>query len=266
MTLSLRNGIHHPASVGCKEARDDDDDDIDLNKPILGQLHRLRRTRSVESSTTSSGCHVGVMSYHEWIHRPTSRRIQPEFFENAVAEQLTKVTWWVVPLIWLPVALLCLFVSLHSRGMQHSLVESGLFVALGILLWQLIEYGLHRFVFHWNPQTLAGVYVHFLFHGCHHKFPQDVERLVFPPFPAALIAACIFGVLKMICPTGPQALLLFSGVVFGYVLYDCCHYWIHAGWMKKNRLSKNHMRHHYLDDGKNFGISSPLFDYILGSM
>ena len=31
--------------------------------------------------------------------------------------------------------------------------------------------------------------VHFTLHGCHHKFPLDRGRLVFPPLPAAACAA-----------------------------------------------------------------------------
>ena len=220
---------------------------IDLDKPILGQLHKLKDLDD------------NVWLYDAWIHRPT--RIKPEFFESAVAEHLTKVRWWAVPLIWLPVAGICLSSAVTDIGMMAA----GYLAAVGMVLWQMIEYTLHRFMFHWNPQTLAGIYVHFLFHGCHHKFPQDVERLVFPPFPAACIAAGIYSVLLAVSPTVPHALAIFSGIIFGYVVYDCCHYGIHSGWIR-NRLSKHHMRHHHLDDTKNFGISSPLIDYILGSL
>jgi dihydroceramide fatty acyl 2-hydroxylase len=225
---------------------------IDLDKPILGQLHTL------QDHTSNNNNNNNRWVYSAWIDRPS--RIQPEFFSHPVAEQLTKVTWWVVPLIWLPVAGMCLWKSVWDLGL-----EAFYLMALGMVLWQFIEYILHRFLFHWNPQSLMGVYIHFLFHGCHHKFPRDVQRLVFPPFPAAFIAAGIFSLLTVVCQTVPQSLATFSGVVLGYVVYDCCHYGIHSGWLK-NRLSTHHMRHHHLDDAKNFGISSPLFDYILGTL
>lgn len=217
---------------------------IDLHQPILGQLHVLLHRDGL---------------YHEWIHRPT--RGEPTFFRSALAEQLTKVTWWTVPLIWLPVAGVCLCKSM-AQIQSYSICS--VLVLVGIFVWQMIEYGLHRYLFHWNAQTLPGIYLHFLFHGCHHKFPYDMHRLVFPPFPAAMIALCIFGALTLVLPTIPQALSVFSGILLGYVWYDCCHYAIHAGWMK-NSISRNHIRHHYRDDTKNYGITSPLFDYILGS-
>ena len=45
-------------------------------------------------------------------------------------------------------------------------------------------------------QGYWGITLHFLFHGCHHKFPTDALRLVFPPLPAAAIAAGIWGSLR----------------------------------------------------------------------
>lgn len=34
----------------------------------------------------------------------------------------------------------------------------------------------------------------------HHKFPSDVDRLVFPPLPACLPASIIYGVLRCCLP------------------------------------------------------------------
>ena len=52
---------------------------------------------------------------------------------------------------------------------------------LGILLWTLFEYLIHRFIFHYYPPADAKwrIRVHFLLHGQHHKAPFDPQRLVF---------------------------------------------------------------------------------------
>ena len=62
------------------------------------------------------------------------------------------------------------------------------FIILGVIIWSLSEYGLHRFVFHgedtWMKKIpLSGTFYafHFMIHGIHHAFPQDAMRLVFPP-------------------------------------------------------------------------------------
>lgn len=64
----------------------------------------------------------------------------------------------------------------------------------GILVWSLLEYTLHRYVFHMDTRNVGGFakIFHFILHGLHHKVPTDPNRLVFPPFPAVLIATTIY--------------------------------------------------------------------------
>ncbi|KAL5099543.1 hypothetical protein RYX36_003870, partial [Vicia faba] len=64
-----------------------------------------------------------------------------------------------------------------------------LFVLLGIFVWTLAEYLLHRFLFHVQTKSYWGNTLHYLLHGCHHKHPMDSLRLVFPPAAAAIIAS-----------------------------------------------------------------------------
>lgn len=45
------------------------------------------------------------------------------------------------------------------------------------LRW-LVEYCLHRFLFHASPSSYWGITLHYSFHGCHHKYPNDRLRLV----------------------------------------------------------------------------------------
>lgn len=58
---------------------------------------------------------------------------------------LTKTEWWVIPLIWLPVV--CWSIS-RSVLMGHKLPQIATLVILGIFIWTLMEYTLHRFLFH----------------------------------------------------------------------------------------------------------------------
>lgn len=63
-----------------------------------------------------------------------------------------------------------------------------------MFLWTLLEYSLHRWVFHLDA-THKNRFVctfHFLLHGLHHKVPFDPYRLVFPPFPATILATLIY--------------------------------------------------------------------------
>lgn len=59
----------------------------------------------------------------------------------------------------------------------------------------------------------------------------------------------------------------FAGIIGGYVMYDVTHYLMHSGWqveVLKGRRVK-HMAHHYGQMDKGFGISTSLFDWLLGT-
>jgi sterol desaturase/sphingolipid hydroxylase (fatty acid hydroxylase superfamily) len=138
----------------------------------------------------------------------------------------------------------------------------------GIVLWQLLEYLIHRFLFHAKVSSYWGITVHFLFHGNHHKFPKDGDRLVFPPIPAAAIASSIYAGLRLFLETN-VATALMSGVILGYVAYDCLHYSMHhAPFLPGSFLQElklRHSHHHYHDADHGYGISSVIFDVLLGT-
>ena len=150
------------------------------------------------------------------------------------------------------------------RGLAEAgpLATLGWF-ALGILFWTLIEYGLHRFVFHWRPAGNAGTMWSFFVHGYHHEFPNDRMRLVAPPFMlfffgalAILLYSAVFG--RMWVP-------LFGGTCVGYVAYDWIHYYTHHFHPKRGVgawLRRYHLKHHYQEGNMRYGISSPLWDVV----
>jgi dihydroceramide fatty acyl 2-hydroxylase len=57
----------------------------------------------------------------------------------------TKAKWWMVPLIWGPVVVLCEAKAVQTGLAPHLALPVFL---LGLLAWTLTEYLLHRFVFH----------------------------------------------------------------------------------------------------------------------
>ncbi len=227
---------------------------IDESKPLLWQVGSLGT------------------QYMDWVESPVPGH--PRFFKNNLAEAVTKTPWWVVPLLWLPLVAHQIFykasfsTSDDSNSRNEVLLSSTsvlLFVLLGIVIWQGIEYSLHRFVFHLHPTTPCGIFLHFLVHGCHHKYPMDVERLVFPPIPASWIVAIVYSIVYLFAPDPATAAAVFGGIMLGYVSYDCMHYWMHSG-VLHGPLKVAHMRHHYVDSSRGYGISSPLFDFLLGTM
>jgi 4-hydroxysphinganine ceramide fatty acyl 2-hydroxylase len=163
--------------------------------------------------------------------------------------------------LYLPVIAYMLYAAFW-RGRLSILVVAALFV-VGVLIWTLLEYIIHRWVFHYDPKTGIGKKLHFIVHGVHHDYPNDGRRLVMPPvisIPLALIFWIVFAV--TLGPFGPA---VSAGFGFGYVCYDSIHYAIHHFPMKRGVLlwlKQYHLRHHFHDDHVGFGVSSPLWDYV----
>ena len=59
---------------------------------------------------------------------------------------------WMVPALWGPAVLVCLAQAL-SKQEQHWVVCL-LFVGIGVLLWQLLEYCIHRYSVQTSERTL----------------------------------------------------------------------------------------------------------------
>jgi len=168
----------------------------------------------------------------------------------------------VTPLIlYLPVVGYMLYVSLWQRQLPTMAVVA-LFL-LGVLLWTLTEYLIHRYIFHYEPKTRVGKRLHYVIHGVHHDYPNDARRLVMPPSISVPLAFLFYAIFLLIF--GRVTPAVFAGLVFGYVCYDMLHYATHHFAMKRGAwlwLKQYHLRHHYKDDHVGYGISSPLWDYV----
>jgi dihydroceramide fatty acyl 2-hydroxylase len=175
-----------------------------------------------------------------------------------------------VPLIWLPLVCLSFWAALMRLATPPGACAA--YAAGGLLAWRLVEYALHRWVFHAQPRSYWGITLHFSFHGCHHKRPMDRLRLVFPPLFAAPLVAAFAHAIHAALPGEPgRAAALFGGMLCGYVGYDCTHYFTHhavaahalPGWLAGVRAV--HLAHHYSDPTASFGVSGDLFDRVFGT-
>jgi dihydroceramide fatty acyl 2-hydroxylase len=131
-------------------------------------------------------------------------------------------------------------------------------------MWTLAEYWIHRVVFHFEPEDGWGAKVHFLIHGVHHEHPNDPLRLVMPPL-ASIPLAIAFALAYRWVFGAEMWLPVTAGFLAGYVIYDELHYLLHH-YVPTNpigrRLRELHMRHHFQDDTRGFGISAPYWDKV----
>jgi sterol desaturase/sphingolipid hydroxylase (fatty acid hydroxylase superfamily) len=185
-------------------------------------------------------------------------RASPPMFESRVLDSLSRVHPVVPIMIFVPaiVALVVLGLAAVSVGVELALILGG------YALWTLFEYWLHRLVFHFEPEQGVGARLHWIIHGVHHDHPNDPLRLVMPPAVSVPLGALVFGVLYAIFGHR-YAPALAAGFFSGYLVYDMTHYYLHhfrpRGRMGR-MLRERHMRHHFQDETRGFGISAPYWD------
>ncbi len=205
------------------------------------------------------------MSWAEDMGEPNANRTDvlrasPPMFDSRVLDALSRVHPAVPIIIFLPAIAAMAAWSLSSRSVPATV---GL-VAAGYALWTLFEYWLHRLVFHFEPQAGVGARLHWIIHGVHHDHPNDPMRLVMPPTVSVPLGAAVFGVLYAIFGTR-YASGLGAGFFAGYLVYDMMHYYLHhfrpRGPLGR-MLRERHMRHHFQDDTRGFGISAPYWDEV----
>lgn len=181
-------------------------------------------------------------------------------FRHDWMEVLSKVHFSVPLFLYVPLVAWCLW-SAPRAWSSLGLYAGGLFA------WTLVEYVLHRFVFHWTPPGKIGARIHFIFHGVHHDYPNDRLRLVMPPSVSIPLAVIFFSAFSALMGA-PTVYPFFAGFVTGYLFYDTMHYAMHhLNWKNPlwQRLKQHHMLHHYQHSDKGFGVSNPLWDYVFNT-
>lgn len=188
-----------------------------------------------------------------------------KMFENDFLERFTKVHFSVPLLLYVPFVIY----FLYQAGIDNSLVwwQIPAYFLLGVLVWSVTEYVMHRFVFHYEPPGKWGKRLHFIFHGVHHDYPNDSKRLVMPPsvsIPLALLF--YFGFKNLFGAT--LVAPFFAGFLVGYLFYDMLHYAVHH--VNSNNkifiaLKTHHLKHHFKEPNLGYGVSSPLWDVVVGT-
>ena len=194
-------------------------------------------------------------------------------FKSDLLEFFTHIHPAVVAVIWLPVAIYSAVRAVVHRAEFASPFSILLAFFVGVFAWTLTEYGLHRFVFHFRPRTPWQERLSFLFHGVHHAQPRSKTRLVMPPVVSIPLALLFYGLYYLLVGValgaGHWIAPLFSGFVSGYLIYDMFHYAMHHVPMRRGALRwlrRHHMFHHTQTPDLRFGVSSPLWDVVFGTL
>ncbi|KAF9433994.1 fatty acid alpha-hydroxylase [Entomortierella beljakovae] len=225
---------------------------LDLSEPLLWQLWNSTYTKAF---------------YLEQVHIPRHVSGSARIFGSPYLEFFTKTPWYMVPIFWAPVIVYFFHMSLQN-GLTSD--QASTYFVVGIFVWSLAEYVIHRFLFHLDdllPESTFSLVAHFLLHGIHHYLPMDRLRLVMPPALAVALAIPINKTVHTLAPT-PQAYGIMSGLIFGYVLYDMTHYYLHHAKVFKihfKEMKTYHLAHHYKNYEGGYGITSKIWDKVFNT-
>ncbi|CAK7567195.1 MAG: fatty acid alpha-hydroxylase [Sporothrix epigloea] len=262
--LNGENATVHPRTgMSCEEDLSKDTDYnidfkthkfLDLGRPLLMQVWNGGFSKEF---------------YLDQVHRPRHYKggASAPLFGNFL-EPLSLTPWWVIPTLWIPCVSYLLYYS--NVGFTSSAYQAAYFL-FGFGVWSLIEYILHRCLFHLDeylPDNRVGITLHFLLHGIHHYLPMDKYRLVMPPTLFVVLAAPFWKLAHAIFfYDWYVAATAYCGGVFGYICYDLTHYFLHHQnlplWYKD--LKKYHLAHHFLDYELGFGVTSRFWDVVFGT-
>jgi len=174
-------------------------------------------------------------------------------------------SFWIFPII----AAVLLNLTLRAEPQRDRSDLVWLFV-IGILGWTLLEYGLHRFVFHVqlpvrNPRLREIINAS---HLGHHAAPRDATKILVRPTYGIVISAILYGLVYLISGSPLSATVVMAGIWAGFLYYEAVHYRVHcslsgSGFIAGQR--KSHFYHHFTNNKKCFGVTSPLWDYVFGT-
>jgi sterol desaturase/sphingolipid hydroxylase (fatty acid hydroxylase superfamily) len=194
----------------------------------------------------------------------TNKSVQ--VFKNPILEKMTHAHPLTPLLVWGPIIVGLLWHSLYVLGLSMSVIAPISVSAL--VTWSLVEYVLHRFVFHYEGESVWSQKIHFLIHGIHHVDPNDPTRLVMPPLGGIAIAAIIFPMFRAVLgPIWVEPFLAFFLV--GYLIYDYTHFAVHyfRPLTRYGKMLKNHhMQHHFAEPNSRWGVSTPIWDFVFGTL
>ena len=187
-------------------------------------------------------------------------KASPRMFDSDLLDRLSRVHPAVPVLIFAPTITLLLASALDQMEAGPVLA----WAAGGYAFWTLSEYWIHRGIFHFEPEGGLGARFHWIIHGVHHDHPNDPLRLVMPPSVSIPLSLLFFAAFVWVLGT-PVAYPFGGGFFAGYLAYDMTHYYLHHGrpttrfgrWLREL-----HMRHHFKDDTKGYGISAPYWDFV----
>ena len=144
-----------------------------------------------------------------------SKRIR--LFRNDHLESMTLISPRVFALSW---SIILPLIAWSGWGAATPWMAIGL-GAIGLLVWTVFEYAMHRYLFHWESDIRLARWLVYLIHGNHHESPSDPLRGLMPL--GVSIPVCGLLWLAFVGLMGPAGSWILLGFMTRYGAYDVIH-------------------------------------------
>jgi len=179
------------------------------------------------------------------VQPPIRRTLWRSFVDAVMRMSSTRANYWAEVVVDGTLALLLFFEGVAA-------------IVLGLFAFSFVEYFFHRWMFHTRIPLFAQG------HRLHHEKPLGYDSLPF--FLPGAVLFVLTGLLVLILPLA-FTFLMMGAVTLGYIAYGLSHFTIHHVRFKHplmRRWAGSHHVHHYHPDS-NFGVTTPLWDVLLGT-
>jgi 4-hydroxysphinganine ceramide fatty acyl 2-hydroxylase len=171
-------------------------------------------------------------------------------------------SFWIFPLT----AVVLLRTAFYAEPESQARDLFWLF-PIGVFMWTLLEYGLHRFIFHiqiplrspWLRDVVNSS------HLGHHASPRDPTKVLVRSMYGLVVSALVYGLIYLISGSFFSAAGVMTGIWAGFLYYEAVHYRVHfslsgSGFIARQRRA--HFYHHFTNNRICFGVTSPLWDHV----
>jgi len=190
------------------------------------------------------------------VQRHTIKQLTDSALNGILKMSKTPLNYWAEFVVDIPLGVVLIYAGLHHGDLNSAMAI--LTILLGLFLFTFIEYFIHRRLLHGSVQFIVRG------HRAHHENPLNYDGLPF--FLPAFMLMGIIGMCVSIVPTN-YAFLLTGTIALGYTTYGLSHFSIHHHRFRQafaRNWAANHHIHHYHAE-TNFGVTTPLWDILLGS-
>ncbi|MEM9221123.1 MAG: sterol desaturase family protein [Pseudomonadota bacterium] len=138
----------------------------------------------------------------------------------------------------------------------------------GFLFWTFLEYLLHRWVLHWEPERPIYKIIRKCFpsHRSHHDAPKNERKNIRLQLKIVVYLTLVYtAFLWLIGIPIDVALAVNAGVLIGYQAYEYVHVACHHLPMRNSwaaLLKHHHAIHHHCDETVNFGVTTTVWDSV----